>query len=447
MDTGTSKGAREATMAPGHVHHIARLPSAVTSSVGRVGWLENWRLAAALLAVAVALLAGWVAVAVRARRAGRHPRHPVRRRLALGGLVTLVALLGVGVGVNSYVGYAPDVSALVRQVPSLVGVRNTGGGSVDISDLAAGSRYGPRVVAFTLSDPANRIPAGRTWVYLPPGYDDPANAGRRYPVVYLIGGYPGSSYDWFGAGQGARAAAVLQQEGLIRPMILVTPDASAGTLRDTECLDSTTGGPRLETFLTRTVVAAVDGRFRTLPDRNDRAIGGVSAGAYCALNLGLRHQAGYGAVLSMEPFGDPGRNAIRTMLGGNAAAGAANSPSDYVRTIPLRYPQRVFLSAATNDPRTRPTATWMGEVLAQRGVYVGLSLATGYSHSWREARAELPYALMFATAAAGGRTLPAPPLGAVGRAAADPHRTLVTHRRGAPPPGGTAREVHPAHPA
>ena len=35
--------------------------------------------------------------------------------------------------------------------------------------------------------------------------------------------------------------------------------------------------------------------------------------------------------------------------------------------------------------------------LAARGQYVALRLAPGLHHSWREARAELPYCLVFAS--------------------------------------------------
>jgi hypothetical protein len=187
----------------------------------------------------------------------------------------------------------------------------------------------------------------------------------------------------------------LQRQGLIQPMILVAPDASAGTLRDTECLDSTTGGPRIETFLTRTVVHVIDTHFRTVAARTDRAIGGLSAGGYCALNIGLHHQAEYGAILAMEPLGDPGASAIRGMLGGNPALGRENSPSDYIRTLPLRYRQAVFLGAASNDA-TCVDARLFGSILAGRGDYVSVSTATHYGHTWREGRAELPYVLRFA---------------------------------------------------
>src|SRR5438094_5650305 len=33
-------------------------------------------------------------------------------------------------------------------------------------------------------------------LYLPPGYDDPANRSRRYPVLYLLHGSPGRPDDW-----------------------------------------------------------------------------------------------------------------------------------------------------------------------------------------------------------------------------------------------------------
>ena len=383
-------------MAAGELHPVSPLPGSVTSVADRDGWLEDWRLAAALLALAAALAIGWAVVAVRAHRAGRRPRHPVLRRAGLGGLTAVVTLAGVAAAVNSYAGYAPDVPSLIRQAPGLIGIRDTGGGPVDTSGLADGSRYGPRLSSFVLSDPADRIPPGRTWVYLPAGYTDPANARHRYPVVYLIHGWISSSYDWFGGGRAAQIAALLQREGLIQPMILVAPDASGGTVRDTECLDSTTGGPRIETFLTRTVVRVINARFRTLAGRDDRAIGGLSAGGYCALNLGLRHQAEFAAILAMEPYGGPGGSAIRFMLGGNQALGRQNSPSDYVRTLRLRYRQAVFLGAASNDG-TRGDARLFGSILARRGDYVSVSTLTHYGHTWREGRAELPYALRFAS--------------------------------------------------
>lgn len=389
------------------VDRIGPLPGSVTGAVDRVGWLEDWRVGAALLVVAAGVAASWVVLA----RRGRRPRHRVLRRVGLSTLVTLLALTGTGVLVNGYVGYAPDLSTLERSVPSLLGIRDAGPTTGDAGSLGAAGRYPARLFSLRLSDPADRIPPGRTWVYLPAGYADPANAGRRYPVAYVLHGYPSSSYDWFGAGRLATAAALLQRQGLLRPMILVSPDVSGGTRRDTECLDSSVGGPRIETFLTRTVVSTVDHRYRTLADRSERVLGGVSAGGYCALNVGLRHQQEFGEILGLMPYGDPGRNADEIMLRDDPRLVRLNSPDRYVATMPIRRPQAVFLSAGLGDPGVVGAAQDLARELAARGLTVGLRIdPAGYGHTWREARREVPYALVFASAQLRpDRSIAAPP--------------------------------------
>ena len=390
------------------VNRIGSLPGSVTGVVGRVGWLEDWRVGAALLTVAAAVAAAWIVLAVR----GRRPGHPVLRRVGLGTLVGLTALAGTGLVVNSYAGYAPDLASLVRSVPSLVGVRDSGPTTVDAGSLDTGGRYPAQLFSLRLSEPADRIPPGRTWVYLPAGYSDPANAHRRYPVAYLLHGYPSSSYDWFGAGRLATSAALLQRQGLLRPMILVSPDVSGGTGRDTECLDSSVGGPRIETFLTRTVVATIDRRYRTLTDRSERVLGGVSAGGYCALNVGLHHQQEFGVLLGLMPYGDPGRNADDVMFHGDPRLVRLNSPDQYVATMPMRRSQAVFLAAGLGDPVVVGATQDLARELAARGLYVGVRLdPAGYGHTWREARREVPYALAFASAHLGrGRPVAAPPV-------------------------------------
>lgn len=45
------------------VNRIGSLPGSVTSAVDRVGWLEDWRVGAALLAVAATVAASWVVLA------------------------------------------------------------------------------------------------------------------------------------------------------------------------------------------------------------------------------------------------------------------------------------------------------------------------------------------------------------------------------------------------
>ncbi len=64
---------------------------------------------------------------------------------------------------------------------------------------------------------------GAKWNYsivLPPGYNDPANANRRYPVVVLLHGYGMTAQGMAGTGS---VANVLATQGLIHPIIGVFP--------------------------------------------------------------------------------------------------------------------------------------------------------------------------------------------------------------------------------
>jgi enterochelin esterase-like enzyme len=386
------------------IHAVTSLPAKVIDQARSSGPLESRALAIGLVLAGLLVMAGWVVLARRGGSSARWRRHRIARRLVFGSTATLLVLLGVGAAVNSYVGYLPTFSALASLLTG------SGAGTGPIGQRAVGSHVqalgptrlstaagsnGSQIVQLSIGAPQDGVPPQTTYVYLPPGYDNPANAQRRYPVVYLIHGYPGSSADWLRAGRAAQVLDLLQSEHLIGPMILVLPNANGGWIHDSECLNAV-AGPKVESYLTGAVVDAVDRTFRTIADRTGRAIGGMSSGGYCGLNLGLRHLNTYSVILASEPYGDPGRNVIGRELGGSQALFHANSPAWYVPL--MRFPMRtaVFLDAGAEDRVTSRIAAEIARQLAARGQYVALRFAPGVSHSWREARAELPYALVFA---------------------------------------------------
>lgn len=381
------------------VHGVPVLPRDLIRELARAAPLQDPRLAAGVLGAAGALIVVGGIRSVRRRRRGQPS--PTRGR-RLFSAVALFALLLVGalLAVNSYAGYVPTMSALRDIISghqpgtSLSQPQRAAASGLDLaSGLGAG---GSHIVRLAVGDPALDIPPRPLYVLLPRDYSSPGNVDRRYPVVYLIHGYPGGSADWLRAGRVDRAIALLDARHLLGPMIIAMPDVDGGWLHDSECLNQP-GGPQVQTYLSRTVVNAVDTALRTIRAAGARAIGGLSSGAYCSLNVALRHQDVFSTVLASEPFGDPGHNALVGLLHGNLHAYRANSPSSYLPSLRFRHRMAFFLDASRNDP-TRRNAIALATILARRDQYVAVRIAPSYGHTWREVQLELPYSLLFADA-------------------------------------------------
>jgi enterochelin esterase-like enzyme len=233
-----------------------------------------------------------------------------------------------------------------------------------------------------VSGPVSRVEARDTYVYLPPEYFDAAQPDRRFAVLYLLHGSPGVSVDWLRGGYVDRAMDQLRVQHRIEPFIVVLPDFNGGYWRDTEC-ENIKGGPQVQTYLTTDVVAYIDSHFRTQADRAHRAIGGLSTGGYCALNLGLRHQDVYSAIVSHSGYFKPDVNRYtRKLFGRDRASRLANTPAFYLWTIPLRSPLGVYLDVGAHDRGSRRENDDVAAVLRRRGALVTYNVVPGENHTW-----------------------------------------------------------------
>jgi enterochelin esterase-like enzyme len=381
-----------------HLHeHVARalarvpvLSRALVDRISSQGWLESIWTGVVLAAVTLLLLAALVRLVRRRRRSGVL-RRPRRTAIAATGTVALIGLVLTGAAfANTYAGYVPDLQAADR----ILGVAAPS--AAQPAGLGTGAATGT-VTRQTLADPANRIPAGDVWVYTPPGYDAPGN-NARYPVVYLLHGWPGRPSDWFAAGRADRTLDLLIAQHDLPPVIAVAPDMSGGNyLQDTEGMNLP-GGPQVENFLTGTVVRWTDAHYRTLADPAHRVIGGASAGGSVSLDLGLRHQKVFGGIVSEEPYGSPGTDTLAE-LHQNRAEYLAHSPDHYLPTLRFSRPMPTFISvgalANQNDARM------LAAQLTGRGQPVQLTVEPGQRHTWSEARLGLAYGLTWVSAQLG----------------------------------------------
>jgi S-formylglutathione hydrolase FrmB len=135
------------------------------------------------------------------------------------------------------------------------------------------------------------------WVYLPPGYDD---GDQRYPVIYLIQGYTGTIGMW--ANRSPFRPTVLERiDDLfatpgVPPALVVGVDAWTA-YGGSQFVDSP-GTGNYHTYLCDEVVPFVDARWRTIADRESRAITGKSSGGFGALITPMLRPDLFGAFAS-----------------------------------------------------------------------------------------------------------------------------------------------------
>lgn len=146
-------------------------------------------------------------------------------------------------------------------------------------------------------------------IYLPAGYDE--HPERRYPVLYMQDGQNlFEGHRAFVPGQHWRlgeAADAAIGERTAAPMIIVGVD-HAGPNRADEYTpvrsEKHGGGGRADeygTLLIDELKPVIDGRFRTLPDRDNTMIGGSSLGGLISLHLALTRPDVFGAAAVMSP--------------------------------------------------------------------------------------------------------------------------------------------------
>ena len=235
-------------------------------------------------------------------------------------------------------------------------------------------------------------------VWLPPGYDDPENAGRHYPVFYLNDGQnlfeAATSFtgiEW----QVDEAAERLIREGAFPPLIVVGID-NTGRDRVREYMPHRSMHPMTlrvrgrdyPDFLMKEVMPFVEGNYRVATGPENTGLGGSSLGALIALYTVIARPGVIGRLLLESPsLWASHRQAIK-------------------ESRPVRiWPERIFLAVGTDEAgspeRSRTVVDDVRElaaimrraVLSEKRLRLVIKQGAGHSEgAWAE---RFPEALQF----------------------------------------------------
>jgi enterochelin esterase-like enzyme len=194
------------------------------------------------------------------------------------------------------------------------------------------------------------------YVYTPPGYD--ANPKQRYPVLYLLHGMNQDRTVWSHQGRANFILDNLIAESKAKPMILVMEDGgivnrsmgprgrgarqgapgAPGAPAGAAGAAGAPGAPRGPNFwdafcktMITDVIPTIDGHYRTLADREHRAIAGLSLGGAQTYQITQDNldKFAYIGVFSGAPFGMSG---VETAYGG-----LLTKPAEFAKTVKVFY--------------------------------------------------------------------------------------------------------------
>ena len=236
------------------------------------------------------------------------------------------------------------------------------------------------------------------YVYLPSGYA--THPHRRYPVLYLLHGFPGRPLAFMETVQMGIVADTLTTTHRAQPLILVMPFGSTGTFTDEEWVNGVARHSGWATFVERDLVHAIDRRYRTIASRDARAIGGLSEGGYGAINIALQHPGEFSVIESWSGYERP--DPIRSLFGTSLQRLNANDPRRLLHGVASELRRRgtyFWFYSGSNDRLQRQNAKFALQ-LARAGLPHRYIEFYG-GHNWALWRREAPAAYIAAASRLG----------------------------------------------
>ncbi|WP_219639257.1 alpha/beta hydrolase family protein [Cohnella sp. CFH 77786] len=139
-------------------------------------------------------------------------------------------------------------------------------------------------------------------IYLPPNY----SADKRYPVLYLLHGFGGTSSDWLPYSGLPDVADRMIMDEEIDALIVVSPQIDNSFGINSSSAPASVNGiglneGRYEDYIVNDVRQYVEQNYPADPSAESRFIGGISMGGFAALHIAFRHPDLYGKVGGHSP--------------------------------------------------------------------------------------------------------------------------------------------------
>lgn len=218
----------------------------------------------------------------------------------------------------------------------------------------------------------------RAFVYTPPDYD--SNTKTRYPVLYLQHGAGENATSWTRQGRANLILDNLIAAGKAKPMIVVM-DTGYATKPGATPVQGASGNPQIpnafEEVIITDLIPTIDASFRTLADREHRAMAGLSMGGGQTLQITSKN---LGLFAWIGSFSAPIRNFdVKTSMNGVLADAPA-----FNKRVRL-----LWIGSGTGETAFHEGAAQLHTAMDAAGIKHVMFESTGTAHEWQTWRRSL----------------------------------------------------------
>jgi enterochelin esterase family protein len=225
----------------------------------------------------------------------------------------------------------------------------------------------------------------RAFVYTPPGYDKPLNT--RYPLLILQHGAGENEAGWTKQGKANFILDNLIAEGKAKPMIVVM-DCGYATRAGSPAgivWNSQQAFSAFQDVVINDLIPNIDATYRTIPDKEHRAMAGLSMGGMETLFITLHRLDKFAYIGS---FSGPMIAGINVPAGGfdrkTAYDGAFAHPAAFNKQVKL-----LWMGVGTDERQFYAGIKGAADALRSAGVQLTFFESPGTAHEWQTWRRDL----------------------------------------------------------